>query len=689
MLKDQAPAFPHSHERGGLFFLRIARMLLAFVTFLAHALLAQNEPMKWGEVPPADLEMKTFPADTNATAVILCDYGKYSFDDNLDLVFSRHRRIKILSEAGYEWGNMSIAYYAKDKTQWLTEVEGQTISRAANGAVRKDKLDKKSIFNEDVDGASRRTRFTLPGLAPGAIIEYRYQVHSKYAVYLEGWEFQSDEPTVWSEFRAEIPSVLHYVIVQQELPSFDVKESLTLNWPPMMANFQTARVHNLKLMAHRWVKRNLPALREESHMTTAEDYRAKMRFQLARIKWPETQPQEFMNSWEKLAEQLMANEYFGEQLGRHKALREQAEKLVAGITDPEQKLRTIYDYVRTTMAWNDRRGIYPDEPLDKLFQARRGDGAGIAFILTDMLRAAGLEAHPLLISTRDHGRVVELYPLLTQFNQMLTHAKIGAKEYLLDATDPLRPYNMLPVPALNHVGWLVEKKNPRWVNVVTPGAFHHQTSVFAALSSEGVINGRFESLDAGYSGLFNRRELHEGKKDEDYIQDGWLKQLTGAQLDSSEITQRDSVEAPLLTKAHFTSADHAQVSGDNIYFMPMLFARREENPFKRPERTFPVDFAYPRKLLYTMTLELPEGYLVQETPRNLVLDLPGEGAQFRRMCQVEGNTLQFTTQTHIRKARFDPREYKTLREFFDRIVAAHAEQVVLKRDPSAVVKKGE
>ncbi|MEK7728986.1 MAG: DUF3857 domain-containing protein [candidate division KSB1 bacterium] len=662
--------------------------ILCCALALSANLFAQDKPIKWGEVPRPELEMKNYPADSNATAVILCDYGEVSFDDAFNLILTCHRRVKILSEAGYDWGEVALTYFGKERSQWITDIEGQTLT-LVNGAVRKDKLDKKSIFNEDVDGEYRRVRFTLPSLAPGAVIEYRYTVHSKYATFLHGWDFQSDEPTLWSEFRADIPSVLQYVVVQQELQDLAVNESQASSWPPTMSGFQTARLYNLRIMNHRWAKRNIPALREESHMTTADDYRAKIHFQLARIAWPESPTKEIMTTWEKLAEELMASASFGEQIDRHKVLREQAQTLTVRMTDYEQKLRAIYDYVRTTMKWNDKRGVYADEALDKMYQARRGDGPGIALMLTGMLRAAGLEAHPVLISTRDNGKVIELYPLLSQFNHVLTYAKIGTKEYLLDATDPLRPYNMLPVAGLNQVGWLVEKNKPRWVNITAPGSYHHQTTVFAQLSAEGKLTGRFESLDGGYSGLFDRRELQASKKEEDYIQAGWLKQLTGAQLDSFTISQRDSVTAPLLTKAHFSSTDHAQVSGDNIYFMPMLFGRREENPFKRPARTFPVDFAYSRKVTYTANIVLPEGYVVQEMPRNLMLEVPGEGVQFRRTCLQEGNTLQFTTQTHIRKVRFTPNEYKSLRELFDRIVAAHAEQVVLTRDPSTVTKKGE
>ena len=43
----------------------------------------------------------------------------------------------------------------------------------------------------------------------------------------------------------------------------------------------------------------------------------------------------------------------------------------------------------------------------------------LQILLVSMLRDVGLEAHPVLISTRSHGQVVQVYPLLSQFNDVL------------------------------------------------------------------------------------------------------------------------------------------------------------------------------------------------------------------------------------------------------------------------------
>ncbi|MGH7601341.1 MAG: DUF3857 domain-containing protein, partial [bacterium] len=342
-------------------------------------LLAQDKPMKWGEVPRADLEMAQFPADSNAAAVILCDYGEVEFTgSDFEMVYRRHRRIKILSEAGYKWGGFALQYYAKENWQRVRDIEGQTLKLAADGTVQREKLDKKSIFDENVDGEFRRIRFTLPNLSPGAVVEYRYTVRSQNGTFLHDWEFQTGEPTRWSEFRAEIPQVLHYVMIRPTSIAFAIDESATRPIPPATLNVP----YTLKVLAKRWAMKDVPALREEPFMTTPDDYRAKLRFQLSKVVWPGELPISIMNTWEKLAEDLMSYESFGGQIERHGVLRRQAEALVAGMSNPEEKLRTIYDYVRATMNWNGEYGFYTDVDLDKAFQARRGGGPEIALMLT-------------------------------------------------------------------------------------------------------------------------------------------------------------------------------------------------------------------------------------------------------------------------------------------------------------------
>jgi hypothetical protein len=70
-----------------------------------------------------------------------------------------------------------------------------------------------------------------------------------------------------------------------------------------------------------------------------------------------------------------------------------------------------------------------------------------------------------------------------------------------------------------------------------------------------------------------------------------------------------------------------------------------------------------------------------------MMSLPNNDARFQRLAQLEGNHLQLTCQLIIHKPRFEPQEYKALREFYDRTVSTHAEQIALKRIAAPVITK--
>ena len=143
------------------------RLVYLFLIILSISVFAQNAPIEWGEIPKADLEMKTFPQDSNASAVILCDYGESKFDNDLNLVFYRHLRVKILTEKGFDWATHSVTIASKDDAELIDDIEGVTYSLDANGDIVKNELDDDEIFKEKVTDKWTRYRFTLPGLKPG------------------------------------------------------------------------------------------------------------------------------------------------------------------------------------------------------------------------------------------------------------------------------------------------------------------------------------------------------------------------------------------------------------------------------------------------------------------------------------------------------------------------------------------
>ena len=90
---------------------------LSAMTLQAQRAPGIKPPIKWGDIPQEHLEMDHYAPDSNAAVVILADYGDVYVEADGAVVFERHRRIKILTEAGYDGGTVSIPYYADKKTR--------------------------------------------------------------------------------------------------------------------------------------------------------------------------------------------------------------------------------------------------------------------------------------------------------------------------------------------------------------------------------------------------------------------------------------------------------------------------------------------------------------------------------------------------------------------------------------------
>ena len=323
---------------------RIAVIALSWL-FIAASVEAQPD-MKWGDIPDELLDMTEYPADPDAAAVIVGDVGEATVSSRWEVRFERHRRVKILSEAGYDLGTVSLTYVDEDGLERISNIKGQTFVREPNGRVRRVKLDKGSIFHEDMPGGRKRVTFTLPALAPGAVIEFQYRVEAESPFFIPRWYFQDEEPTLYSAFEVESPGTLAYTFITQGNPDF-------------IERTEEQGVRPDGNTSHRrWAVANVPALREEQYMTTLEDYIQKIDAQLVQYYRSGHGAVDVIKTWPQLAKELEDATDFGRALRVNNRVKEQAAALTAGLTSNEEKARALYDFVRTSVVWDGRRNVF-------------------------------------------------------------------------------------------------------------------------------------------------------------------------------------------------------------------------------------------------------------------------------------------------------------------------------------------
>ncbi|MGE5354310.1 MAG: transglutaminase domain-containing protein [Acidobacteriota bacterium] len=640
---------------------------------------AQAEPpIKWGEIPVADLQMKSFPQDTNATALILCDYGESTFNDDLNIVFKRHMRIKILTAKGYDWGTHSVSLWTERNTETIHDIEGATYRLDEKGAIVKNELSSGDIFEEEINDRWTRYRFTLPALQPGCVVEFRYTIIASNISRMRDWVFQYSEPVRWSEYRMRYPKSIAYAGVKRGFESFavDEREDVTQVFSGTALSYFNQPVVNCNYW--RMAIKNAPAIREEPFITTTSDYLNQLDVQLAGYAFSGGGQKKVLNDWPTVVSELLEDNSFYKIIDDTRQVRKTAEQITAGLQSPEDKMKAIYDWVRSSIVWSGENRVFANQEVDDVLESKKGNSAEITFLLISLLKSAGIDSDPVIFSTRANGAIQDIYPIISQFNYVTARATIGTKNYLLDATDPNRPMDLLPVKILGTRGLLIRENNWGWVGVASDRVDEGSSAASIILSADGSVTGKLEKSLSAYSSLRLRQELSE-KKETEIAKGQFDTERSAITLDSVSISNKDSLSLPLKIKASFSSASYAQRNGDMIYINPQIIDRLWENPFKAAIRNFPVDYAYRRKLTSTISINIPEGFEVKEKLKDITTYGGARALSFTRQTKVEGGKLIITCTTEIKEAQIKPKFYEQIRDFYAAMVSVESEQIVLSR----------
>jgi hypothetical protein len=650
-------------------------------------------PLRFGQPDLKDFEAQNFVADSGAAAVVLCDYGTARFGSTageMSIIHERTTRIKILKKAGYDYATVEVPLYHTDNNaEKLSGLRGFTYVRGADGKLIKTKLEAANSFEEKRSNHLKVRKFTLPGVQEGAVIEYSYTVTSTFFSNYQDWTFQHAIPTRWSEYRTSIPQVFHYKVLYQGYVPLSINEisrgavSLLLDNKLESGAGAGISVGNMNVSMsteqHRWVLRDAPAFRSEPYMTTVNDYLPRMTFELAGEQWPNQEYRDLTDSWTKKNKLLLEDEFFGQTLKHGSFLAAVVQPLVAQYPDPAARAAAVRELVLKSVKYDGTTRYHATTPLKRSYELHRGTAGDINLLLIAALREAGLSTQPVLLSTRDHGRVSEEYPLLEQFNYVVALVTLAdGKELLLDATEPLLPAGLLPRHCLNRLGRVVpEQGEGRWVSLVPSQRYNHYQEIKLALDAQGNLSGQVREEHGGYAGLEAREKLQQlGEKK--FVTE-LASQHPGWELPNYTFGGQAEVGSALALR--YELRQPADVAGEakELYVNPLASFGERQNPFRNAERTFPVDFGALTQEAINLTLTLPPGY-VAELPKPATLVLPNQGGRYMYMASSPTpGTVQLVSRLTLDKPVYSADEYQALRELYRQMLAKQAEALVIKK----------
>jgi transglutaminase-like putative cysteine protease len=656
--------------------------LLTLLIFLCAFKLAAAQDFTYGNISDEEMNMKKYAKDTSAHAVVLQEFGKSRInianDDHIKLFFEYHVKIKIFDAKAFDKGTIKIPVYNNsdgDLYEDIEDIKGVTYYKDDNGVIQKVELENKKIYPVKETKHKGYYNFALPGLRNGCVIEYSYRKESPYWDNMPSWYFQSDIPKVYSEYEVHIPAFWVFNA------SIRGGLKLTKNSPSIESKCFSSGGASCDCSLLVFGMSDIPAFVEEDYMTSKFNFISAINFELSEYTNPYNGIKtKWTKEWKDIDYQLKDESDFGSQLKKKGLFKERIVPVIAGKTDALEKAKAIYAYIQKLFKWNEYVGIYSTDGLSKAIEAHSGSAADINLSLVNALNAAGLNAEAVLLSTRDNGAIITLYPVLSDFDYVIAKVNIGDKSYYLDATDQLLPFGMLPYRCLNDKGRAFSLDKPSyWVELNNlPQKEKDTYNLDFTLQDDGKVKGTLIHYSIGYQAYKKRKAIKKFNSIDEYVDD-LVGKMPKVKILKSEVTNLDSLEQPLGEKYEIEITLFDKVNSNRLAFNPFFLDKTDTNPFKLADRTYPVDWGMPSDDRFILTMHLPAQYVIESPPQLMSISLPNNGGKYLTSYQTDNNTFTFSNVIEFNKSIYSSEEYPYLKELYNKIIQSEKAEMVFKK----------
>ena len=616
-----------------------------------------------------DIKSTTFTKDSTANALVIYERGNSYLDRNKYYLKTEvQHKIKILNREGFDKANVTIHLYNNDSfSEKVTEISGTTYN-LIDGNVVKTNLNDKDVFEEKYDDNHTFVKFTLPNIKEGSVITYSYTLTSAFMFNYKSWNFQSDIPKLYSEYNASIPANWNYHIKLIGGRKLFINESKVEKECLTVSNGGVSNCFNTI-----YAMKDIPSFTEEDYMTTKGNYLARIEYELKTFVDFEGVIHDYAKTWETVDDELKKDENIGRQLSKSIKVDEILPTEILNEPDALKKSMSIYKFVQDQYTWNEEYRIFKDVSVKDLLKNKSGNVSSINILLHNLLEGSGVEVKPLLLSTRNNGFATQIFPVISEFNYLIVQATIDNKTYYLDATDDYLSFGEIPFRCLNLYGRLLDFKNgSNWIDIEPENPSSVLYNIDLNFNDNQSLTGQVKSKTTGYHALNSRKSYFPNRE-------AYVKRLEDNApyieiFDHS--VPNDDKTSPDFSESY--SIEYTpENTGETLFINPFFTKFFSENPFKLQERSYPIDFGFKDSYLYMLNLNFGDGYIVLETPKDILLALPNNAGQLLLSTKVIGNSIRLLMKIDFKLAIYPPEFYPYLKEFMGKIVDTQKNSLIL------------
>lgn len=642
-----------------------------FIILTLLSVVVPAQSMQWKPVEPEHLAMKTPVVEKDADAEALLWEVYINTASNSGTDFTHFVRVKIFTERGKESQSKIDIPYLNGVS--VKDIAGRTIK--PDGSIIE--LKKDAIFDRELIKAGRfklkAKSFALPGIEPGAIIEYRWREVYDYITNYVKMDLQRDIPT----------QLVRYYLKPNPFVLQPMKTITFQGNPPPFAKDKDG-FYRIEL-------KNMPAFREEPHMPPEDQVKTWMLVYYG----PDIRkaPADYWKDEGKRIYELRKSE-----MKINDDIRRAAAEAVGDAATPEQKLERIFNYCRTKIKniSDDASGLTSDQ-LEKLKDNRspadtlkRGYGSGpdINFLFAAMATAAGFEARYAKIGDRSRKffdpNFLDDY-FLRAYNIAV---KMGNDWKFFDPGSGYIPFGMLRWQEEGLQALVTDPKEP--VFVATPLSPAQKSSrkrtARLKLSEDGTLEGEVRLEYTGHLAVEMKEDYDdESPEQREKMVSNSAKGQWGGEVSDIKIESATDPIKPFITSYRISIPGYAERTGKRLFLQPAFFQKNTGAMFPSSTRQHDIYFHFPWSEEDEVVIELPAGFALDnaESPPSIGF---GNAGDYKVSLGVtpDMKELHYKRNFHFSMLMIPKASYSQLKRVFDAVHESDNHAITLKQGVAAV-----
>ena len=517
-----------------------------------------------------------------------------------------------------------------------------------------------ALISEGTTFADHRIKAILPEhLVYPFTIEYTYEISFSDVIQYPGWNPVED-------FDVAVEKSKYTLMVSKQAKCRFYEQNITSNM----------KVQNTdEFDIYSWELSNMPAFTDENFCPALGDITPVVFIAPTKVSVEGYEGN--FDTWTGLGQWI--NQLNKDRNNLSDETRVKIKKMTAGITDERAKIKMLYEYMQNKTRYvSIQVGLGGFQPFDAetVDRLSYGDCKALSNYMKSILEVAGISSrYTLVLAGRDNPTIHSDFPS-NQFNHAILCVPLEKDTIWLECTSQRNPFNYMGTFTADRKVLVIDETGGKLIK--TP-----------SLKAENDLESRkvLVILDQSGSGSADVKTDYHGATYDNYAQILGSDQADRKELVTKKIhipnfeldnfnIQENKVELPSVTeKLNLSITGYCTRVGEKMMLCPNMMNKLSESPFQATTRRYPVSIKWPANEIDTVIYILPRGYTLEKIPAKI--NLQSDFGLYSTEITKSGNTLQYIRNFKVFKGEYPVERYEEIVTFFDKIVAADENKVML------------